>query len=131
MIPYTGKLGATVVELERGRARVRLRERRAVRNHLKSFHAMSLANLAELTTGLAVLGGLPDTVRGILVGFEISYVKKARGTLHAEATCEIPEVTEAVDYAVEANIVDEAGDIVATARALWRLGPTKPQAAGA
>src|SRR5690242_2374575 len=54
-IPYTGALGAEVVSLSNGHARVRLRERRGVRNHLHSIHAIALANLAELTGNLALV----------------------------------------------------------------------------
>ncbi|MDA0313470.1 MAG: DUF4442 domain-containing protein [Gemmatimonadetes bacterium] len=127
MVPYTGGLGATVIFFEPGHVRVRLTDRRKVRNHLHSVHAMALGNMGELSTGLAVLGAMPPSVRGILTGFEISYQKKARGVLIAEARCEVPAVTDFVDYSVESEIRDAENDVVATVRALWRLGPTKPQ----
>ena len=123
MVPYTGTLGARVLTFEPGHVVVELRERRAVRNHLSSVHAMALANVGELATGLAVLGGLPQTVRGILTGFEIDFHKKARGRLLVESRCQIPAVTEDREYMAVATVSDEAGDTVAVAQAKWRLGP--------
>lgn len=123
MVPYTGTLGATVVELEPGHVRAQLTDRRRVRNHLRSIHAISMTNLGEMTTGLALLGAMPDTVRGILVGIETVYTKKARGRLEAECHCEVPVVTETVERVVEAEIRDAERDIVAVVHARWRLSP--------
>jgi len=122
-VPYTASIGATVVELEPGRARVELPDRRRVRNHLRSVHAIALANLGELSTGLAVLSALPPSVRAILTGIDMTYDKKARGVLAAEARCEVGGLSAPREQEVEARITDASGEVVATARARWLLSP--------
>lgn len=123
MVPYSATIGATVLRFDPGHVVVRMKERRRLRNHLRSVHAMALANLGELCTGLAVVGALGPEARGILVGIDVRYLKKARGTLEAESRCDVPTVTEAIDRDVTADILDRSGDVVATVTARWRLGP--------
>lgn len=122
-IPYTGSIGAQVDYLVPGHSRVHLTDRRRVRNHLNSVHAIALANLAELSTGLAVLSGMPTDYNGILVGLNVEYSKKARGKLIAECQCEVPKFDERTEVPVITTITDTAGDVVTTATARWLIGP--------
>jgi acyl-coenzyme A thioesterase PaaI-like protein len=121
MAPYTNTIGARVVELGPGHSRWVMRDRRKVRNHLNSIHAVALVNLAEVTSGTAMLMGLTPDVRGIVTGLTIEYRKKARGTLTAECTCSVPAVTTSMSFDVPAVIRDEEGDVVAEARVTWKL----------
>lgn len=123
MAPYTNTIGARVQELGPGHSRWVMRDRRAVRNHLDSIHAVALVNLAEVTSGTAMLMGLSSGVRGIVTGLTIQYRKKARGTLTAECRCTVPAVTAEMSFDVPAVITDSAGDVVAEARVTWRLAP--------
>ena len=127
MTPYSGTIGARVAELEPGWCRVTLRDRRRVRNHLSSIHAMALANLAEMASGLAVLVGLPPGIQGIVTGFSISYKKKARGLLTAECRVSGLNVTSEQEYEAPVTVTDARGDVVAAATARWRLRPIPPR----
>ena len=124
-VPYTGTLGACIEVLEPGHSRVRLSDRRKVRNHLHSVHAMALANLGEMASGLALMNSLPDNTRGILTGFNIEYLQKARGELLAECRCEVPASNSEREVEVLCEICNTDGDIVTVVKAQWLIGPEK------
>lgn len=120
-VPYSGSIHACVEDLVPGRVTVRLVDRRRVRNHLGSIHAVALINLGELASGLALYTLLPAGLRGIVTGMEVQYLKKARGTLRANGYCRLPEVTGPTDHQVHADITDTSGDQIARVTVNWRL----------
>lgn len=128
VVPYTGTLGATVQVLEPGHCVVVLRDRRRVRNHLRSVHAIALCNLGEMATGLALMNSLPDATRGILSGLSIDYLKKARGLLTASCHCPVPRDNREDEHLLTGKIHNADGDLVAEVTARWLIGPEPPAA---
>lgn len=122
MVPYTGSLGAEVEELAPGRARVRLRQRRAVSNHLGSVHAAALANLGEMTLGLAMTALQPPGGRFIPTRLEVDYLKKARGTLLC--VVELPPRVWPEDdtWQGEASIFDDSQELCCRVVASLKVG---------
>ena len=125
MAPYTGTIKPHVAELREGYCRVEMEDRRRVRNHLNSIHAMALTNLSEVASGLAVVYCLPQEMRGILTGFEIEYLEKARGTLSAEADVVLPDFDGREEFEVPVTTRNEDREVVTRATARWLVGPRK------
>jgi acyl-coenzyme A thioesterase PaaI-like protein len=125
MAPYTGTIDPIVKELRTGYARVQMKDTKAVRNHLRSIHAIALLNLAEASSGLAFTYSLPNGTRAILTGLEIDYVKKARGTLTAECFCPVPDTNDRAEFDVTVVTRDASDDVVTRACARWLIAPLK------
>lgn len=123
MAPYTGTIKPVVKELREGFAQVEMKDRKKVRNHLNSIHAIALMNLAEASSGLAFTYSLPPRTRAILTGLEIDYLKKARGTLTSECYCVAPPTNERSEHVIEVTIYNADREVVSEARAKWLIGP--------
>ena len=123
MAPYSGTIKPAVQDLEPGRAVIRMRERRRVRNHLRSVHAAALLNLTELTGGLLAIVSMPADARMIITGVSVDFVKKARGVLTSEGTLPVPETSERAEYEASVVIRDAEGDPVTEGRVKVLVGP--------
>lgn len=128
MVPYSGSVGPRVRHLEPGHCRVEIPDRRSNRQHLGSVHAIALLNVAEQASGLAMMAGLPDGVRGIVTNISMQYLKKARGPITAVSRVDIPTVTGDTDFDVTAECIDREQVVVARAMVRWRLGPVRERA---
>ncbi len=124
MAPYTGTIDCTVESLRAGHAVVSMADRKAVRNHLESVHAIALMNLGEVSTGLAVIFAIDGRGRGIITHLEMDYLKKARGTITATCDATVPDGIGDHEFHAESLLRDAEGAIVARARAIWKVSIT-------
>ena len=121
--PYTGTIGAHIVELRQGYSKVLLKDRRKVRNHLQCVHAIALANLAELCGNVAIAYSMPDDARFIVAGMSMEYLKKARDLITAECHCPTPESNEKREYEVIVVMNNADGEEVTRATLRTLVGP--------
>jgi len=83
--PYFATIKPRFLELRPGLCQVSLRKRRAVHNHLKTVHAIAMANLCELAGGMLMEVSIPTSMRWIPRGMTIEYLKKAGTDVTATA----------------------------------------------
>ncbi len=123
--PYFGSIAPRVDELAPGRCVARLRDRRRVRNHIGTVHAIALCNLAELVGGLCTDASIPASMRWIPKGMTVRYLRKARGTM--TATCSVPAVDDGVaaDLVAHVDVRDAAGEIVFDADITMYVSPRR------
>jgi acyl-coenzyme A thioesterase PaaI-like protein len=102
-------------------------DRPAVRNHLRSVHAIALMNLGEVCSGLAVLAALDADQRGIVTDLRMRYEQKARGPITAKSDFTPPSPGHEGPFVARAELFDQDGLRVAVATAEWTLGRREPR----
>lgn len=122
VVPYSGSIGAVVEDIKPGSAVLTMRNRRSVRNHLGSVHAIALANLAEMASGLAFLTAAPDATKSIVTRLDIEYLHKAKGErMRAEASVSEVVVPRPEVYVVPCVIYNDSGVAVAKVSVHWKV----------
>lgn len=113
--PYFSTIGPRFEELAVGRARVSMRKRRAVQNHIGTLHAIAMCNLAELAAGTLMEVSIPASMRWLPKGMQVEYLRKAETDLEAIAT--VPAVEEGAgrDVPVVVEVRDRSGELACRA----------------
>lgn len=75
--PYFASVRPQVREARPNHAEVLVRKRRGVTNHLGTVHVIAICNGLEAAMGLLAESTVPDTMRWIPKGMEVSYPAKA------------------------------------------------------
>jgi len=124
--PYFGSIRPRFVRLEPGRSEVLVPNRRAVRNHLGTVHAIASCNAAELAGGSCLDASLPPTHRWIPKGMTVQYLASAKTDIRAIATVEdlsCLAAREARDVVVSVDVTDEAGVVAVHADITMWVSP--------
>lgn len=124
--PYFASIAPRIERLEAGLCIVRIRDRRAVRNHIGTVHAIALCNMAELAGGLATDAAIPATLRWIPKGMSVRYLRKATGPMTATARVEpIIDQADAREVHALVEVADASGDVVFDADITMWIAPRK------
>ncbi|MCA9577326.1 MAG: DUF4442 domain-containing protein [Myxococcales bacterium] len=129
--PYFASIAPRFERLEPGYARVLMKNRRAVHNHIGTVHAIAMCNAAELVMGTCMEASLDPSLRWIPVGMEVDYLKRAMTDLVAECRIEDYGSFAPGDVTVPVTLTDTHGDVVCAARIRVRLSPKPPKGAKA
>lgn len=110
--PYFASIRPHVTALAPGLARVSMRKRRAVENHLGTVHAIAMCNMAELAGGLMTDVSIPAGARWIPAGMTVQYLKKAKTDLVATADGGGIDWASGGDIVVPVLVRDNVGELV-------------------
>ena len=129
--PYFMTIRPEVHELAPGLAKVSLKQRWGVQNHIKTVHAIAVCNLVELAMGLVAESTIPKHLRWLPMGMNVEYTKKATGQLTAISEIDKDKFFVLEKYPGEVKVpvvvTDAAGIVVTKADVrLWiSLRPEK------
>lgn len=113
--PYFSTIRAHFDELKPNHVQVSIKNRRSVRNHFKTVHAIAMCNMAELAGGMMTDVSIPKGSRWIPCGMTVEYVKKAKTNLRAIADGTGIDWTQDGNVVVPVKVYDTKDEIVFTA----------------
>lgn len=102
--PYFSTVRPRVVLLESGRCEITAEKCRAVHNHIGTFHAIAICNMAEAAMGIAAEATLPSTHRWLPKGMTVRYLKKADTDLKAVAVIDPKTVYGPTGFELPVNV---------------------------
>ncbi len=131
-VPFAKFVGVGLTALSPEGAEADLPERPELLNHIASQHAGALFTVAEAASGAAMMGALGDLISEatpLVRSASITYLKIARGPIHAKAR--LAETAADVrarfaeqgkaDFKVDVTLIDADQVEVATFEAAWSL----------
>ena len=128
--PYFGSIKPTIHHLEPGYCKVTAPKRRPVTNHIGTFHAIAMCNMAELAGGMTADVTVPTTHRWIPKGMTVEYLAKAETNLTAECKIDIPDTWPGkMDLITPVSVTDTNGQEVFRARINMYVTAKKKSAA--
>lgn len=123
--PYFATIHPRIEEFRPGYARVSMRKRRSVQNHIGTVHAIAICNLAEMAAGTLTEISIPASMRWLPKGMTVEYLKKAETDVEAHATVELLPEGAARDLPVTVEVKDRAGQVVVRAVITMWVTPRK------
>ena len=135
LVPFVKTLGLEYLELDEGRAVLRLADEPAFHNHVGGPHAGAIFTLAESASGAVVIGSFEDLltrVTPLAASAEIAYTKLQKGPVTAEATlgrpaaevrAELDETGKTVQFPVTVQMRDQDGNETSRMTISWALRP--------
>src|ERR1700751_407573 len=111
--PYFATIHPLIEDLAPGRCEVSIRNRRAVRNHIGTVHAIAMCNMCELAAGVMIDSSLPRGLRWIPRGMTVRYLKKAGTDLRATVEADFDFAQDfRGDVVLPVRVRDTAGQVV-------------------
>ncbi|TGN40448.1 DUF4442 domain-containing protein [Marinobacter confluentis] len=129
-VPFVGTAGLSFEHLDQNKARLSLKSRKKVLNHINTIHAAAMALLAESATGMVFAMNVRDDCVYVLKSMDIDFVGKAKGSLSAEATlsedaCQAIRNTTKGEISVPVTVLDSEGDSPIVCKMVWAWRPKR------
>jgi len=124
--PYFWSVKPRVEQMEPGLAVVSFKNRRAVRNHIGTVHAIAVCNGLELAMGMVAEASIPNNLRWLPKGMTVEYTAKASApVLRAKATVDPAAFQPNSEVVVEVQALCD--DTVVTRGTITLWVTEKPQ----
>ncbi|MBN2498463.1 MAG: DUF4442 domain-containing protein [Deltaproteobacteria bacterium] len=130
LVPFVGTAGVRIEQMDSERVVASLKNRRRVRNHIRSLHAAAMALAAETASGFLVAMNLPEDKLPLMKSLRVDFTRRAAGGLRVSASLS-PEQRERmqseergeVDVLVEA--IDDLKQSPIRCQMIWAWVPKK------
>lgn len=129
-VPFTGTAGIRIERLDHGQCVISLPNRRRVRNHIGSVHAIASLLIAESATGFLVGMNVPDDRVPVIKRVAADYVKRAGGDMRVVASLTDEQIalirdTEKGETPVQVEIHDGEGREPILIEMIWAWTPKR------
>ena len=117
--PYFASVSPIVSVLEPNKCEILVRKRKRVQNHIGTMHIIAIANGLEMAMGFMAEASIPNHLRWIPKGMELTYPNKGASDIRCVATVP-PEAWQVGDLPVTVEAVDVSGTPVVVGKIfLW------------
>lgn len=108
--PYFKTIGAQIDEIEPNFAKLTLKKRKAVENHIGTVHVIAICNLLEMAMGSVAEASIPRGLRWIPKGMSLDYTAKADSDITGIAEVN-PEDWKPGDLNVKVKGITQSGKV--------------------